>query len=110
MKYVYSDDRRKDQYWKECEKEHSPFIELRRTSSEYINVFYDVTNYQIDLDEISNNIKRFYTAYVEFFMIDPSVYKELYDQYYFFNLVVKIEHSEFLAEKLYDYLFSQLNK
>ena len=109
MKFIYENDKRKDAHWKQCEKKHAPFIELNRVNNECVNIFYDVTNYQLDLEEISNNIKEFYSAYIEFLMLSNPMIKDLYDQYYFFNFIVKSEHAEFLAEKLYDYLLFQLN-
>ncbi|EMS1065555.1 hypothetical protein WKS79_004230 [Providencia stuartii] len=109
MKFIYRNDKKKDEHWKQCEKKHAPFIELNRINNEYVNIFYDVTNYQLDLNETSNNIKELYSIYVEFFMFSEPMIKDLYGQYYFFNFIVKSEHAEFLAEKLYDYLLFRLN-
>ena len=43
-------------------------------------------------------------------MLSDPVIQELFDQYYFFNLIVKSEHADFLAGKLYDYLLFKLNE
>lgn len=109
MKFIYRNDKEKDAYWVQCEKKHAPFIELSKVNNEYTNIFYDITNYHLDLEEISNDIKKLYSAYIEFCMFSASIIEELYDQYYFFNLIVKSEHADFLANKLYDYLLSSLN-
>lgn len=109
MKFIYKNDKGKDDHWKQCEKIHAPFIELNRVSNECINVFYDITNYQLDFEEISNYINKLYSAYVEFFMFSDPMITGLYDQYYFFNLIVKSEHAGFIAGKLYDYLLFRLN-
>jgi hypothetical protein len=109
MKFIYKDDKNKDAQWIWCEKNHAPFIELSKIHDGYVNVFYDITNYPIKLEEISNDIKNMYSSYVEFLMYsDPSI-ELLKDQYYFFNFIVKNEHAEFLATKLYDYLLVRLN-
>ncbi|MWP47743.1 hypothetical protein [Gilliamella sp. Pas-s27] len=109
MKFIYKNDETKDLHWKLCEKNHFPFIELNNINDEYINIFYDITNYHISLEEISDDIKDLYSTYIKFCMLSDPIIQETYDQYYFFNLIVKREHAEFLAEKLYDYLFFKLN-
>lgn len=109
MKFIYKDSKQKDSHWKRCEKLNAPFIEISRINHEYMNVFYDVTNYHIDLDEISNDIKNIYSSYVSFFMCAHPAIDDLDTQYYFFNLAVKREHAEFIAEKLYDYLRSKID-
>lgn len=109
MKFMYKDSKQKDSHWKQCEKLNAPFIEISRINQDYMNVFYDVTNFHVDLERLSADIKCIYLSYTEFFMCDDLTVDDLYDQYYFFNLVVKHEHAEFIAESLYDYLFSKLN-
>jgi hypothetical protein len=42
-------------------------------------------------------------------MCEHQIIDDLYEQYYFFNLIVKSEHAEFIAEALYDYLLVKLN-
>jgi hypothetical protein len=108
MKFIYSNDKTRALHWALCEKKRAPFIELNQINNKYTNIFYDITNYHISLEEISNDIKKLYLAYLEFFMFSDPVIDELYDQYYFFNLIVKNEHANFLAEKLYDYLLFRL--
>lgn len=104
MKYIYSDDKAKDAHWDFCEKNHVPFIQLSNINKEYINIFFDITNYNISLEAISDDIKKLYSAYIEFCMLSDTLIHDLYDQYYFFNLIVKREHANFLAENLYNYL------
>lgn len=108
MKYIYSDDKAKDAHWDFCEKNHVPFIQLSNINKEYINIFFDITNYNISLEEISDDIKKLYSAYIEFCMLSDTLIHDLYDQYYFFNLIVKREHANFLVENLYNYLSFKL--
>lgn len=75
MKFIYRNDKNKDVHWKQCEKNHSPFIELSDVNNECVNIFYDVTNYHISLKELSDDIKKLYSAYVEFFMCSGSIIK-----------------------------------
>ena len=42
-------------------------------------------------------------------MIPTPVIDKLYDQYYFFNLIVERKHAEFVANKLYDYLVAKIS-
>jgi hypothetical protein len=109
MKFIYSNDKTRALHWALCEKKRAPFIELSKINNQYTNIFYDITNYHISLEEISNDIKKLYLAYLEFFMLSDPMIDELYDQYYFFNLIVKSEHANFFAEKLYDYLLFKLD-
>ncbi|EHR8834981.1 hypothetical protein ABJ851_003077 [Shigella flexneri] len=109
MKFVYKDSKQRDFHWKQCEKFNAPFIEISRIDHEYMNIFYDITNYHVDLDCVSNEIKGIYLSYTKFFMCNHSVINDLYDQYYFFNLAVKCEHVEFIAGQLYDYLLSKID-
>jgi hypothetical protein len=110
MKFVYKHNNdKKNDHWQQCEKKHAPFIEISRINHDYMNIFYDVTNYDINLDEISESIKKMHSSYTEFFMITDISITEAYEQYYFFNIIVKCEHAEFLAEQLYDYLLSKLH-
>lgn len=109
MKFIYKDSKLKSYHWKQCEKLNAPFIEISQINREYMNIFYDATNSQIDLEKLSADIKCIYLSYTQFFMCDHLIIDDLHDQYYYFNLAVKIEHAEFIAESLYDYLFSKLN-
>jgi len=108
MKFIHNDNKKKDDHWKQCEKLHAPFIVISKFNDEYMNIFYDISNYNTNLDEISNDIKKLYFSYVEFFMLSDLSLEYIYDQYYFFNIIVKNEHSEFIADKLYDYLLARI--
>lgn len=66
MKYIYSDDKAKDAHWDFCEKNHVPFIQLSNINKEYINIFFDITNYNISLEEISDDIKNYIQRILNF--------------------------------------------
>ena len=50
MKFIYKNSKDQNEHWKRCEKKHAPYIELNQLSSEYTNIFYDVTNLKVDLE------------------------------------------------------------
>ena len=110
MKFIYKKDKNSDTHWIFCESNHAPFIVLSTINDKYTNIFYDITNYHLALEQISDDVKKLYSVYIKFCMLSDPVIQELFDQYYFFNLIVKSEHADFLAGKLYDYLLFRLNE
>lgn len=110
MKFIYKNSNVQGEYWEYCEKTKSPYIEINSVGKDYSNIFYDVTNYHINLEDISDKIKRLYISYKEFFLLTDLNCNNEDNEYYFFNLLVKQEHAEFIADKLYDYLLEQLLK
>ncbi|AYG99821.1 hypothetical protein F6Q07_22890 [Pectobacterium parmentieri] len=104
MKFTYKNKKEKNDHWLNCEKNRAPCIELSNVNKEYVNIFYDVSNYNIDLELLSNDIKNMYSTYLSFFIISDQIIENLETQYYFFNFIVKAEHVCYLADKLYDYL------
>ena len=109
MKFIYKESKQKDYHWKQCEKLNAPFIEISQINRDYKNIFYEITNSHVDLEKPSSDIKCIYLSYTKFFMCDHSAIDDLYEQHYFFNLIVKSEHAEFIAESLFDYLSSKIN-
>lgn len=110
MKFIYKNSNVQGEHWEYCEKTKSPYIEINNVGKNYSSIFYDVTNYHINLGDISDKIKKLHDYYKEFFLLtDLNFYNED-DEYYFFNFLVKQEHAEFIADKLYDYLLEQLLK
>ena len=108
MKFIYKESEEKDLHWIHCEKYNAPFIEVSRINNEFMNIFYDITNYKVDLDHISKEVKDIYISYTKFFMLSNPIINNSYDQYYFFNLAVKCEHTKFIAEQLHDYLLREI--
>lgn len=108
MKYIYEKDPGSAEHWKVCEERKHPYIVVSNLNGEFDNIFFDVTNYPMNLDKLSNKFKKMYSVYVEFFRLNHQVTIELNEQYYFFNLRVKKEHTNFIANNLFDYLAEQI--
>ncbi|EDS4738668.1 hypothetical protein GYD59_004708 [Salmonella enterica] len=111
MKFVYKhhSDCEKNNHWERCKKDHAPFIEISKVNRDYMNIFYDITDYNIDLEKISDDVKKIHSSYIDFFIISDAIVTDGYEQCYFFNLIVKQEHAEFFAAQLYDYLLNKLH-
>ncbi len=92
------------EHWLNCEKNRLPYIAIKSFSNEYSIIYYDITNLNVDLEKISESLRRIYLAYIEFLQLNGSVFYNYVDQYYYLNFLVKAEHAEVLAEYLFDYL------
>ena len=69
IKYVYSfDDEKK--HWEYCERNKFPFILLKDVYGNYTEIFYDITNFNIDLEHISKEINEIFDSYRKFALID----------------------------------------
>lgn len=110
MKFVDRDSEFRSNHWSFCEKGRLPYIEVSDSGRGYRRIFFDVTNYDVDLEEISNQIQSFYKAYVDFFMLPAGDVRECFEQHYFFSMLVRSEHSDFIANGLYDLLIFKLQK
>ena len=108
MKFIYRDDLNVTAFWETCRAKRVPFIQVKHINNKYAHLFFDVTDYPCDLEELSGDIKKIYYCYVDFFMCSDSLIDKLDDNYYFFELVVKIEHIDCIATGLYDYLLARL--
>lgn len=107
MKYTWKGENERT-HWQLCEKLNAPFICLSIINKKYANLFYGVTNYCVDLENISNEILEIYSAYARVFILPEHFINEIAAQYYVMNVIVRREHAEFIAEILYDYLFKKL--
>ncbi|AXO85287.1 TPA: hypothetical protein NY502_003672 [Escherichia coli] len=107
MKYTWKGENERT-HWQRCEKSNAPFICLSIINKNYANLFYDVTSYCVDLENISNEILEIYSAYVRVFILPEHFINEIAAQYYVMNVIVRREHAEFIAEILYDYLLKKL--
>jgi hypothetical protein len=110
MKFVYENSEDQEKHWDDCQKNKAPYIVISNVDMVYKQIFYDITNYKLDLDEVSSSVEEIYRSYVEFFLIPYSDINSLFNQYYFFNIIVLQEHAEFIADKLFDYLRSKLQQ
>ena len=109
MKYIYESSENQKKHWLRCEKNKDPYIVISDYNERYKQIFYDISNYKIDLDEVSQSVQTIYKSYIDFFLISYSDVESLFDQYYFFNILVKSEHAEFIADALFDFLKNKLS-
>ncbi|HBE6258982.1 hypothetical protein ACU6R3_02330 [Escherichia coli] len=107
MKYTWKGENERT-HWQQCEKSNAPFICLSIINKKYANLFYDMTNYYVVLENISNEIREIYSAYVRAFILPEHFINELAAQYYAMNILVRREHAEFIADVLYDYLLKKI--
>lgn len=108
MNFTYHISKLQRAHWEQCEKRRVPYIEISDDQEHYKRIFYDVTNLPADLEQISEDVKRLYRAYVDFYLIPPGDVERLFDEYYFFTLLVKAEHADTLAEQLFIYLCGRI--
>lgn len=108
IKFVHENDNASSDHWNKCSELHAPFIKISRVDAAYSSVFFDITNFSVDLDEVSKDVKKLHVSYVDFFMCYDPIMDQRYDNHYFFELVVKYEHAEFIAAGLYDYLLNKI--
>lgn len=108
MKYVLQNSKDHDRHWDICEKNKDPFIVVSELNKEYKQIFYDISNYKIELEDISNSVKSIYKSYIDFFLIPYSDVDSVFDQYYFFYFIVKSDHAEYIANALFDFLQGKL--
>lgn len=71
-------------------------------------IFYDVTEIPVDLQVVSEKVRAFYKAYHSFFLLDEYFGKKYEDQYYFFSFPVISEHSDCIANQLFDFLMNDI--
>jgi hypothetical protein len=108
MRFVYTNSKYQELHWHDCERNNNPYIEISEFSEMYMQISYDISNYKVELGNISDSVKNIYKSYIDFVMIPYSDVVFLFDQYYFFNIIVLREHAEFIADKLFYFLNSRL--
>ncbi|KAF2080567.1 hypothetical protein [Flavobacterium sharifuzzamanii] len=108
-KFIYTDNSKVvNVHWQNCQKNKITYITIKRINKSYFEVFYDVTNTNLDLNIISNEVKNIYLSYVKFLLIPYYEYESYLSQNYFFSMLIKEGHEQFFAEKLFDYLMNEL--
>ena len=96
-------------HYEYCQKNRYPFIMVKKRGKCYANIFYDITNFNIPLEALSEKIKHFYLSYVEFVHIPIHDIQSNLDSFYMFNLIVKVDDTDFIASRLFDYLLIKIN-
>jgi hypothetical protein len=110
-KFVYGDAAQSEisSHWGRCEKNKSPFIIVQQKGKGYTGISYDITNYNIDLNNVSESIKSIYKGYMEFSLIPFCDVEDIFYSTYFFDLIVRNEHAQCIASMLYDYLYAVIH-
>lgn len=104
MKFTYKKNTNDNSHWLWCEKNKAPYISIEDLDAKYSRIFFDVTNFNIPLETVSNSLRKIYEAYLDFFLISNTHAYAALDDYYLFSLVVKKDHAEYAAERLFDYI------
>ena len=106
IKYSHKENPSVEDYWTYCVQHQIPHIEIVLKGRDYVTVSYDLLpclSFDKLPGDVSENIVKIYEAYVEFFKIpkDKFGYSGGPNS---FGIAVRREHSEFIAERLFDYL------
>lgn len=102
----------KENHWCACERNKAPFIVIDDKGKLESEIFYDITNIARtdQLQAISEKVKFFYSAYLEFSSLDISSRQKYFDEHYFFRFSVEKECAEGFGVKLFNYLESRINE
>ena len=106
-KFVYKNSSLASQHWELCNKEKLPFITINSLDKYYSEIFYDITDINNNLEEISEFVKEIFSFYNKFFCMPGYITEKYNDQYYYFEFPVQKDHAEFIANQLFDYLQNQ---
>jgi len=105
-KYAITEEER-ETHWNYCEANKLPFITLKDCGGDYSEIFIDVTNLPIPLEDLSLKLKEYYFTYLEFLLLDDKIFDNYKDQYYYFLFLVKKEHSSKIGNYVFDYIKEQ---
>ena len=103
-------------HWIYCEKNRIPYIivnnvnNVNNVNDSYVEIFYDVTNFNIDLESISTHIQSLILSYYDFFVVAPLIFENYTSQLYFFRFAVKEEHYICIVDQLFIYLLNKINQ
>ena len=59
MKFVYKGEKNINSHWDKCKKRKAPFIEVSMINNDFANIFHDITDTHVDLEALSNDIKKY---------------------------------------------------
>lgn len=108
IKFTYENASDSD-HWEYCQKHKIPFILIKSVGKNKSEIFYDITDLNIDLHTISQKIKTIFQAYHSFFFLSENLEEKYENQPYFFTFPVQKEHSECIANQLFDFLISEIS-
>ena len=104
MKHVDKKSPDQPQHWAHCERHRARYVEVADHGKDHCTVFYDVTNLPVDLDAVSDAMRRLYASYVEFCLLSQAEVDPFLDRPYLFQMLVRREHAGCFADTLFDYL------
>ena len=103
-KFVLENSPLTSQHWDYCDEEKLPFITIASLNKDYNEIFYDITNISNDLENISESVKEIFWAYNKFFNIPENITEPYNGQHYYFRFPILKEHTEFIANQLFEFL------
>ena len=112
IKYSHKDNPAIANYWDYCTKYQIPHIEIISQSRDYITISYDLLAclpFDNLKGDVSENIVKIYEAYSDFFKIPKDKFSYAGGSTVL-GIVVRKEHSEFIANRLFDYLSEYVSK
>ena len=108
IKYIHSDKiEDSNKHWQYCMKNFIPHIVVSQNDNSYSNISYDLLPCLQELyylnGDVSDNILKMYDSYIDFFQIPENKLNACGGQANL-GFDVKTEHTDFISEKLFDYL------
>lgn len=101
-----------ENYWSYCGQHQIPYIEIIPVSRDYVNISYDLLSclpFHKLKGEVLDRVMKIYEGYCDFFKL-PKNRISLAGGDIAFGFVVKKEHSEFIANQLFDFLSDFVSK
>lgn len=104
IKFIYlSNDNDSSDHLDYCQNHKIPFVKVKRVNKTYYEVFYDITNFKVNHDGISESIKNIFMSYSEFFCLPFYEIDSYLDQLYFFRFPVKEGHQDIICTQLFSF-------
>ena len=108
-KFIYKKDQNYTDHWEFCNQNKYPFITINNIDNGFSELFFDITNISIKLEDISNSIKEISSCYNKFFLLPSYILERYESQYYYFEFPVINTHAELIANQLFDYLIENIS-
>lgn len=107
IKYIHETDAATE-HWEYCQRYKIPYVSVKNIGKNKAEIFYDITELPVDLQSISEKVKTLFNAYQSFFLLDEYFGRNYQDQYYFFSFPILAEHSQCIANQLFDFLMNEI--
>lgn len=110
IKYIDEKNDNPFQHWEYCKENHIPYVSLKNIGKEKTEIFYDVTELEVDLEQISEKVLDLFKTYKTFFLLDEYFGKNYEEDNYFFCFPVLSQHSECIAGQLFEFLLNEIDR